>query len=435
LSSSDGTPAFSVVMPMLNAAAFLPRVLDGLKASTFQDFELLLVDDGSTDGSRELAQTYGITPLWSGGRQGAGAARNVGVRQARAPILVFVDADVVLHETALAQIAERFAADATLTAVMGAYDEAPSAPGLVSRFRNLLHAYFHRRAAAEASTFWTGLGAVRREAFNSVGGFSPAEILEDVEFGLRLKAAGHRIALDPRIQGTHLKDWSLESMVRTDLFRRGIPWIELALQRDGLRDDLNTSLAQRVSVAATAVFLLAVAGGVATQGLGFLGPALGVAAALFLPMLSPGDGQRPGARALAGLAGLAGTAALALWMAGDRPAAIAIAVAGGWLAAAPQRFEARSGLLAWATAVVLAVALALSLAALPLSPIVVVAGGAWLVQLGLNIGILATLCRRLGPVGLLSGAPLLMIYHLCCGLSVIVGTARHLARRPASLPA
>ena len=422
-------------MPMLNAASYLPSVLEGLKRSSFQDFELLLVDDGSTDGSRELAEALGAASLWSGGRKGAGEARNVGVGQARAPILVFVDADVVLHPTALAQIAERFAADPTLDALMGAYDEAPSAPGLVSRFRNLLHAHFHRQAAAEASTFWTGLGAVRRTAFDEVGGFTLGEILEDVEFGLRLKAAGHRIGLDAKIQGTHLKDWSLASMVRTDLFKRGIPWIELALQRDGLRDDLNTSLGQRVSVAATAVFLLAVSTGLVVHGLDFAAPALGVAAALFLPMLSPGDGKRPGLQALAGLAALAGAAALALWIAGDRPAALAIGAAGAWLAAVPQRFEPRPGLSAWTTATLLAAALVLSLTALPLSPVTAIAAGAWVVQLGLNSGILATMYRRLGPVGGLGSAPLLMIYHLCCGLCVILGTAKHLARHAEPRPA
>jgi hypothetical protein len=422
-------------MPMLNAAAYLPSVLEGLKRSTFQDFEFLLVDDGSTDGSRELAETMGVATLWSGGRQGAGVARNVGVRDARATILVFVDADVVLHPTALAQIAQRFAADPTLAAVMGAYDEAPAAPGLVSRFRNLLHAYFHRQAATEASTFWTGLGAVRRVAFDDVGGFSPAEILEDVEFGVRLKAAGYRIGLDAAIQGTHLKDWSLVSMVKTDLFKRGIPWIEMALRRDGLGDDLNTSVGQRASVAATAVFLLAVAGGLICDGFGFGAPALGVAAALLLPILSPGDGKRSGLRALLGLTALAGAAAVALWIAGDRPAAVAIGLAGAWLAAVPQRFEPRPGLSGWGAAILLVLALTLSLAALPPSPLTAVAAGAWVVQLGLNRGTLAMMYRRLGPVGVLGSAPLLMIYHLCCGLCVIVGTAKHMAKRTAPAPA
>jgi hypothetical protein len=422
-------------MPMFNAGGYLPKVLEGLKQSSFQDFELLLVDDGSTDGSQQLAQDLGLTPLFSGGRRGAGPARNVGVRQARAPILVFVDADVVLHETALAQIAARFEADPTLDALMGAYDEAPAAPGLVSRFRNLLHAYFHRHAAAEASTFWTGLGAVRRAAFDQVGGFSPSEVLEDVEFGLRLKAAGHRIGLDAAIQGTHLKDWSLTSMVQTDLFKRGIPWIELALQRDGLRDDLNTSLGQRASVAATAAFLLAAAGGLLIHGLDFAAPALGVAAALILPMLTPGGGTRPGAKALAGMAAIAGGAALALWSVGCGAPALAIALAGVWMAAVPQRFEPRPGASAWVAAALLAVALILGLGALPRSPLTAILLGAWSVQLGLNFGVLAAMRRRLGPVGLVGSLPLLMIYHLCCGLCVIVGTARHFTRRSAAQPA
>lgn len=414
---------------MLNASAYLPPVLDALKRSAFQDFELLIVDDGSTDGSREIAEAMGVTPLWSGGRRGAGPARNVGVGQAKAPILVFVDADVVLHQDALSRIAARFDADPTLSAVMGAYDEAPAAPSVVSRFRNLLHAYFHRRAATEAGTFWTGLGAVRREAFDHVGGFSPDEILEDVEFGVRLKAAGHRIVLDPSIQGAHLKDWNLISMVRTDLFRRGIPWIELALRRDGLRDDLNTSMAQRASVAATGVFLLAAAGALIVHGLVFVAPAAGVAAALFLPMWSAGHGGRPGWRARAGVAGTALAAAGLLALSNHWPAAAGIVLAAVVQALAPPRFEPRPSTSHWLGAATLTAALILSLAAFPLSPLTATALAAWAVQLGLNRGLLALMYRRLGPQGLLSSAPLLMIYHLCCGLCVIIGVAKHAVRR------
>lgn len=414
---------------MFNAADYLPRVLEGLKHSTFRDFELLVVDDGSTDGSRELAAALGVSTLWSGGRRGAGPARNVGVQEARAPILVFLDADVVMHEDALVRIAAAFEADPGLAAVMGSYDDTPSAPGLVSRFRNLIHAHFHHHAASEASTFWTGLGAVRRPVFETVGGFSPSEILEDVEFGVRLKAAGHRILLDPAIQGTHLKDWTLVSMVKTDLFKRGIPWIEMALQRDGLRDDLNTTLDQRVSVAAIGAFLLAVAGAVLSQGLTFAAPMAGLAVALCLPLFSPGAGTPLGPRAAVGALGAALVAALMLWACGQGPAAVAVAVAGAATASIPIRFEPRPRGAEWAVVAGIGAGLLLSLAALPISPLMALGAGAWVAQLWLNRRLLVLLCRRLGPLGLVGGVPLLLIYHLCCGLCVIIGTARHFAKR------
>ena len=50
---------------------------------------------------------------------------------------------------------------------------------------------------------------------------------------MRLHAAGRRIVLDPAVHGTHLKRWTLRSMVRTDFAARGAPWVALALERGG----------------------------------------------------------------------------------------------------------------------------------------------------------------------------------------------------------
>ena len=72
---------------------------------------------------------------------------------------------------------------------------------------------------ARRRTFWAGLGAVRRDVFAAVGGFDAARYphpsIEDIELGGRLAARG-RILLDPAMQGTHLKEWTLRSMVTTD---------------------------------------------------------------------------------------------------------------------------------------------------------------------------------------------------------------------------
>src|SRR5918994_2110939 len=128
----------------------------------------------------------------------------------------------------LARIAERFAADPELTAVFGAYDDDPGDPGLTSRYRNLLHHHVHVGAAGEVETFWAGLGAIRREAFEAAGGFDayrfPEPSVEDIELGMRLRRRGGRIVLDRQIRGRHLKAWTPLSMVRTDFARRGVPW-------------------------------------------------------------------------------------------------------------------------------------------------------------------------------------------------------------------
>lgn len=187
----------------------------------------------------------------------AARARNLGASRAKGDVLVFVDADVEVRPDAIARIRAAFA-DPTLTALFGSYDDAPSAPGVVSAFRNLLHHHVHQEAPGPATTFWTGLGAVRRDAFEAVGGFDESvRMMEDIDLGMRLAASGARIELDPRVQGTHLKGWTVWEMVRTDFRDRGVPWVQLLLRHRGSTTALNLGWRHRLSA------LAAVAGAVA----------------------------------------------------------------------------------------------------------------------------------------------------------------------------
>src|SRR5438552_10182990 len=81
---------------------------------------------------------------------GPAALRNAGVRAAAADVIVFVDADVEVHADAFSRIRRAFEADPGLSAVFGSYDDNPTAPGVVSRFRNLLHHYVHTSSAGPA---------------------------------------------------------------------------------------------------------------------------------------------------------------------------------------------------------------------------------------------------------------------------------------------
>jgi hypothetical protein len=192
---------------------------------------------------------------------GPAEARNAGVSDLDADVVVFVDSDVEVHADALARIERRLSEDPGLAAVFGAYDDAPAAPGTTSRFRNLLHHHVHVSSAGEAETFWAGLGAVRRGAFEAVGGFDagsfPHPSVEDIELGMRLREHGARLSLDPAIQGRHLKAWTPLAMVRTDLWHRGVPWTLLLLRDRRGSDALNLGRRHRASAAAAAAAVLA----------------------------------------------------------------------------------------------------------------------------------------------------------------------------------
>lgn len=232
---------------------------------------VVLVDDGSVDGTAQLAETIAddlalapVRVVPSGGTGlGPARARNVGTEQLDCDVVVFVDADVEVHPDALSLLAQALRDDAR-TAVYGSYDDRPDHTGFASRYMNLRHHYGHRQPSEDAATFWAGLGAVRRQAFFDVGGFDaaayPFPSIEDIEFGVRLRLAGGRIARRPDIQGTHLKRWTLGDVVATDVRRRALPWARLARRHPTAFGDLNLRTTEQLRAMLAGVFALTVVG-------------------------------------------------------------------------------------------------------------------------------------------------------------------------------
>lgn len=255
------TPSLTVIVPAYNAPAMLERSLAALRASTAA-FELIVADDASTDPrTAEVARAAGAKVVRLERNSGPGVARNTGAKQAAGEVLAFVDSDVVVHPDALDRLLAALAADPAASAVFGSYDDRPDAKGLVTEYRNLLHHFVHHHGPREATTFWAGLGAIRRAAFEEVGGYDPAfryPSIEDIDLGMRLKAAGKRILLLPEIQATHLKRWRFAEMIRVDVTRRAIPWAKLLRERPGTGGDLNLERTQKVAAAFVALAILAV---------------------------------------------------------------------------------------------------------------------------------------------------------------------------------
>lgn len=246
----------SVVIPARHAAATLPRCLAALASSVRRPDEVIVVVDGPDDQSTEAAaRAGGARVLVLTANLGPGGARNAGTREASGQLIAFVDADVAVRPEALLALFGALEHEENLAAAFGSYDDEPPAPGLASQYKNLVHHYVHQSGREEAQTFWAGLGAVRREVFEAVGGFDaalyPRPSIEDIELGERLRASGQRIALVKGAQGTHLKRWTLPGLLRTDLLDRAVPWTELILRSGRLPDDLNLGGRHRAGLAAT----------------------------------------------------------------------------------------------------------------------------------------------------------------------------------------
>lgn len=256
-------PTISLIIPTDRADDALQCCLAGVNTVDPPPDEVIVVVDGGDEAARNLAASFGATVTQTPVRAGPAGARNVGARLARSDILFFVDADVLIPVDSVAQVAAAFQAEPHLAAIFGSYDTAPAAPNFLSQYKNLLHHYVHQTAHEEASTFWSGCGAMRRDVFLGMGGYDTSYAMpsiEDIELGYRLRAAGHRIRLLKSLQVKHLKSWTAPSLLRADFFGRALPWSELILRSGGFVNDLNVTVSSRVCVVLVYALLAALLG-------------------------------------------------------------------------------------------------------------------------------------------------------------------------------
>ncbi|MCG8589531.1 MAG: glycosyltransferase [Proteobacteria bacterium] len=252
----------TVVIPAYNAEAQLRRSLPALLAGG-EEAQVRVVDAGSTDATAQVAAEFGVEVLQFERRTGPAEARNAGASGAEGDVLLFLDADCVPQASLIRRVREAFQRDPQLVSLCGSYDAHPPDFGFFSQYMNLRHHLTHQRARREGASFWAGCGAVRKAAFERAGGFDaarfPEPMIEDVELALRLAPLG-RMRLDPTLQVTHLKRWTLISTIGTDVRRRAIPWSRLIAETERLPDDLNLRVRERFAAALAPFALLAAVG-------------------------------------------------------------------------------------------------------------------------------------------------------------------------------
>ena len=253
-------PYISVIIPVYNGEKFLPGCLDALVSGSYRDYELIVVDDCSTDRSVEISRAKGARVLKTSRQSGPGGARNLGAQEARGEVLFFVDADVVVKPDTLERVAANFMDHPEVASVFGSYDDEPAEKNFISQYKNLFHRFVHQQARSEAETFWAGCGAIRRDVFLAVDGFDaeryPRPAIEDIELGYRMRSRGHRILLDKQLQAKHLKRWTLKSMLHADIFCRAVPWSMLIFESKGMVNDLNLQTTDRISAGLLGLSLL-----------------------------------------------------------------------------------------------------------------------------------------------------------------------------------
>lgn len=213
-------PLVSIAMPIYNTGRFLPAALDSLLAQDLPHWEALLWDDGSTDGSGEIAAGYArrdprFRLLGNGCNHGASAALATCMAQAGGSHLGVLDSDDVLEPDALSSMLAFMRERPQLGMAYSQYVEIDEEGELMGPGKRFLVPYSPHRLLVDFMTFHFRL--IRADAYHALGGFDPMQShSEDYDFCLRLSEHypvehlprplyRYRIRRDSISQGSRLK--------------------------------------------------------------------------------------------------------------------------------------------------------------------------------------------------------------------------------------
>jgi GT2 family glycosyltransferase len=221
--SPDSARLVSIVIPCYNQGHFLREAINSAHLQTYPDIEIIVVDDGSTDNTAEVAQTYGDVRCVRQHNQGLSAARNAGLRESKGSFLVFLDADDRLLPNAIEVGTNCFDAHPECAFVYGhlttiAADGSPLVtPNQVCVETN------HCLELLKGDYIWTpGVVMYRRSAFESVLGFDTLiDACSDCDLNIRIARdwpvhCHGQIILEYRKHGSNMSK-NAAVMLRTSL--------------------------------------------------------------------------------------------------------------------------------------------------------------------------------------------------------------------------
>ncbi|MBI5869578.1 MAG: glycosyltransferase [Actinobacteria bacterium] len=266
-------PEVSVIIPLFNGADTIGLVLEALYESTSRNFEVIIINDRSTDNSlqvlKELTKKYPFRLIDFPENRGVSKARNAGAAAARGEIILFIDADcIVLPDTIERSVKALRKGDSIC--VGGAYTREPWDKDFFSIFQSL---YIHHveTKIEHPDYIATHCMAIWKETYDEFGGFKEdyfighAASVEDVELSHRLIKAGYQLSMPRDIQVQHMFRFSLKKSVKNAV-KKSKYWTMYSLHnRDVTKDSGAASYELKVNVGTQVINLVLVVIAIATS--------------------------------------------------------------------------------------------------------------------------------------------------------------------------
>jgi len=215
------TPSVSIVVPAYNEALGIVQNVRSLSASVYAgDLEIIVVDDGSTDGTGELVRSLALKDVRvvTQTNEGKAAALNHGIRLSTGEIIVTVDGDTLFEPRTLTQLVQRFR-ESSVGAVSG-NTKVGNRGSLIGRWQHIEYVMgfnLDRRMyemIGATPTVPGAVGAFRRQALADIGGISGATLAEDTDITLDIARAGWNVVYEERARAWTEAPASLRALYR-----------------------------------------------------------------------------------------------------------------------------------------------------------------------------------------------------------------------------
>lgn len=258
----------SVIIPAYNSRATIEECLRAVRSSSYAEYELIVVDDGSTDGTGEAAALWADRVIRSEENRGPIWARFRGAQEASGLIHVCVDSDVRIGSDTLGRIAAVFAGRPDVDALTGRLSKDSPHRDFFSSYKNLYMHYIFGLLPERVTFLYGSIQAVRASILSDEE--LSFRLAEDTELGQRLHRAGRRIVFAREIEVVHLKRYTWKSFFVNDfmvpfqwagIFLRYGGWRQLGRGGTGFAHAPRRQLASLAAAALAAVLAAAPASG------------------------------------------------------------------------------------------------------------------------------------------------------------------------------
>jgi len=235
-------PLISVIVPNHNGEKTIGRCLKAVYGSSYTSFEVIVVDDCSTDISVSIIEQYPCKLIRLTAHGGASKARNTGAQNSTGELLFFIDADCLVQPDTLSVVASAYQQGGPDVVLGGTYTLMPFDQHFFSIFQSVFIHCAETKNLKNPDYIATHAMVIAAGLFKTIGGFDQhfMPILEDVEFSHRLKEKNYQLLMDEAIQVQHIFNFNLLRSLKNG-FTKSKYWTRYSIANKDLLSDSGTA--------------------------------------------------------------------------------------------------------------------------------------------------------------------------------------------------